>query len=311
MLLMLSCTKVSDPHIRVGMNIWPGYEPLILAKDRGYIDRDAIRLVQYTSATQELEGFRNGNLEVVAITLDEFLQLRHDIPDVCIIAVLDESRGADVILGKPEISGLSRLTGKRIAFESTALGAYMLSRALESAGMSPADIQPVRVELDRHEEAYIEDAADAFVTYEPIATRLRALGAVSLFDSTRIPGEIFDVLVARHATIDEHGPTLTSLLGAWFRALDEIGRDPEESYRVLGAQMGLSNDEATAAYGKLVLASEAKNDELLRGTPAPIEVIAKRMMKTMVGHQLIAGPVSLEGMIDRRPLDSYLRTREP
>ncbi len=310
-LLALSCTKVPDLPTRVGMILWPGYEPIVMAKDKGYLAGHEYRLVPFTSASEVLATFRNGDIEVAAITLDEFLLLHRDVPDACVIAVLDVSHGADVILGKPGIAELSQLKGKRVAFEMTALGAYMITRALETAGMSAADIHPLRVDVDRGEEAYHNGEADAIVTFEPTATRLRALGAVPLFDSSQIPGEIVDVLVARRAMIDEHEDNLVSLLGGWFREMADIKRDPDESHRILGAQMELSADESAAAYGKLILGDEAKNAELLRGTPPPLEATANRLMETMVKHQLVAGEISPGDLIDLRPLDSYMRTRTP
>ena len=48
LLACVGCTPDPEPILRVGTNVWPGYEPLYLARDLGYLD-ESIRLVEYSS----------------------------------------------------------------------------------------------------------------------------------------------------------------------------------------------------------------------------------------------------------------------
>jgi len=83
-----------DQWLRIGTNVWPGYEPLYIVADREDWDGGLkLRLVEYPSATEVLRAFRNKALEVAALTLDEVLMLQvNDVP-VTVISVDDFGTG--------------------------------------------------------------------------------------------------------------------------------------------------------------------------------------------------------------------------
>lgn len=130
-LVLGACPNRTTSPLRLGTNVWPGYEPLYLARDLGYFDTTAVTLVEYLSASEVIRAFRNQALEAAALTLDEsLLLLQHNIP-VQVVLVTDISHGGDVVLGAPDISPFTALVGKRVGVEASALGAYVISRALE------------------------------------------------------------------------------------------------------------------------------------------------------------------------------------
>ena len=112
LLLPLALTACAPPPaslLRVGTNVWIGTQPLYIAAERGHFDGAAIRLVEYSSASQVLSAFRNNSIEAAALTLDEALVLSEDIDDVRIVLVEDMSAGADVVLSHPEITTLAEI----------------------------------------------------------------------------------------------------------------------------------------------------------------------------------------------------------
>jgi len=66
LLLLSGCNHAPGTPMRLGTNVWPGYEPLYLAREFGYIDREDVQLVELNSATQVMRAFRNGALEAAA-----------------------------------------------------------------------------------------------------------------------------------------------------------------------------------------------------------------------------------------------------
>ena len=87
--LLVACTQPPPEPVRVGTNIWIGYEPLYVGRDRGIVRDDEVRLVEYLSATQVLRSYRNGAVDAAALTLDEALLLAQQSPDVRFVLVLD------------------------------------------------------------------------------------------------------------------------------------------------------------------------------------------------------------------------------
>lgn len=193
-LLVLSNTcAYSSDFIRIGTNVWPGYEPFYLARELGFYESDAIKLVEYPSASEVLRAFRNQSIEAAALTLDEVLSLNQAGIPVSVILILDISNGGDTIISQPEVKSFEELKGKNIAVETGALGAYMISRALEINQFSLSDVNIKHIDVDGHEEAYNTRKVDAVVTFEPVRTKLLAKGGHELFTSKQIPNEIIDV----------------------------------------------------------------------------------------------------------------------
>ena len=70
MLALLAVTanlSVADQPIRIGTNVWPGYEPLYLARSLQDWQQDGdIVLVEYPSSTEVIRAFRNRAIESAA-----------------------------------------------------------------------------------------------------------------------------------------------------------------------------------------------------------------------------------------------------
>jgi NitT/TauT family transport system substrate-binding protein len=63
---ILVCSEPPEEKLRIGSVVWPGYEPLYLARDLGNFDETNIRLVELSSAAQVVRAYRNGVIEVAA-----------------------------------------------------------------------------------------------------------------------------------------------------------------------------------------------------------------------------------------------------
>ena len=275
----------STPRLRIGTNVWPGYEPLYLAAEHERWEEDLnVRLVEYPSATEVLRAFRNRSLEAAALTLDEVLTLQASGIPVTVIAVLDVSAGGDVVLAKPHVRRFDDLKGQRVGVESSALGAYMLTRALEPNGMTVDDIRVVHLDVSAHERAFLADQIDAVVTFEPVRTRLVNAGAHQLFSSREIPGEIVDVLVVHDDTLREARPRLEQLVAGWFRARDFLQRKPFEAARFTARRLKVTPEEVIASYQGLELPDVVNNDRLLA---QELPTTAKRLQQALIEKGLL------------------------
>lgn len=294
------CSERPQPPLRVGTNVWPGYEPLYLARDQGYYPSDAVRLVEYTSASEVIRAFRNGAIDAAALTLDEALLLAETGTDVGIVLVLDVSHGADVILSRPSLPNLRSLRGRRIGVEATALGAYMLTRALQTADLTPADVQTVSLEVSEHERTFKEGRVDAVVTFEPVRTRLLAVGARQVFDSSRLPGEIVDVLIVRRTSLNAHGAQMDALVHGWFRALDFIRKDPARAASLMAPRERISADDFRRALQGLRLPDLEENRSMLAGPEPALLRPLRQLGQVMQTNHLINRLPPLDGLVEGR-----------
>lgn len=290
-LTLAACEPEPKNIVTVGTNIWPDYQTLYLARSLGAFDYQPVKLIEMPSSTETALAFRNGSLDVAGLTLDEVLTLLQYDPSLKIILVMDVSRGADVLLAKPEIDSLEKLKGKLIGVENTAVGAILLQGALQAADLSVADIDIRPITFDRHESAFTEGLIDAIVTFEPIKSKLLRLGAKQLFDSSRIPGHIVDVLVTRQTVIDRYPDALKTIVAGHFKAMTYLREHPEDAVVQIGSNMDMAPALVSEQLKGMELPDLVTTRQWLNGeTPAlnaPLAVLETLMLEQGLLFKLI------------------------
>jgi NitT/TauT family transport system substrate-binding protein len=305
-LVLGACAGQPQKPIRLGVSLWPGYDPLLWGRERGYLEPGSVKLVEYPSTSQSTRAFRNGAIDAVAGTLDGAIKLRAVGVDLAIVLVFDFSAGADVILGRPPVNSIADLRHRKVGLETTSIGDYVLVRALESAGMTVEDVQVVPMEVSEHERAFREGRVDAVVTYEPFRTRLLASGARRIFDSSEMPGEIVDVLMVRPDVIARSGPQLRHLLAGWFRAIDDIRRGDGDAIGFLARREAITVAEVTASLNGLELSDPARNRALLCGPAPGLVGPARRVESYMRKKGLIDDSVDVGSVLVGDPVEWFV-----
>jgi len=291
--LTAGCTSRSAPPIRVGTNTWPGYEPLYLARDIGRLGADDVRLIRHDSATRVLAAFRAGEIDAAALTLDEAMQLLGHGNDPCVVLVMDTSKGGDAVIGREGVRRVADLKGRRLGVEKTAVGAYLASRALQSAGLSLKDVTLVDLPVDRHAGAFLSGTVDAVVTFEPVRSALLLAGGTELFSSAQIPGEIVDVLVVDRHFINDHPRRVQHLVQGWFAALDYLEHRPADAAGYMSPHLRLMPHAVLKSLAGLDFPDRAANLRMLigrRGVPG-LAAPATRLAATMRDMGLLRGDI--------------------
>lgn len=291
-------------NLVLGIHPWIGYESLHIARDFGWLPA-RVELRQGQTAGDSLAGLVSGQLDAAALTLDEVLSARSAGVPLIVVLVFDVSAGADVLLVRPEISHLAGLANKRIGVENSAVGELVLHQALERAGLGLQDVTVVDLSPDRQVEAWRSGRIDAVVSYEPTASRLKAEGAVSLFDSRQMPNKIFDVLAIRRDRVEAREDVLRALLIAHFRALQHLRSNREDALYRIATRQGIDIAAARRALAGVILPDLAGN-RLYFADGSDLEAAARRLNQVMVGHGLLAQPDSLANLFDPRYLPTEL-----
>lgn len=281
------CGREPREPLRVGTNVWPGYECLYLARNLGYFKDADIRLIDYPSLTDERRAWRNGAIEVAATTLDEALLLADHPTRPHIVLVMDFSSGGDVILAKPAIHLFGEIKGKRVGVESTSLGAFVLTRALEINGMSVNDITLVSIDFPDHEDFYLKNKVDVVVTYEPVKTKLLASGARNIFDSKQIPKEIMDVLIVREDVLDIRRAELEVLITGWYRALDYLRQHPRDAAMRIAPHEGITPEQFLESLKGLYIPDLMETRELLGNSQKSIRAGIRNLSRVMIERGLL------------------------
>ena len=229
--------------LRIAVSPWAGYQFMRVASQEGWLPPDLISLQEMETLGDSAKALREGRVDGAALTLDEVLNILDNTPasapdaDLSIVLVFDTSAGGDALLVSSAIQSLEELKGKRIAVESSSLGALMLRTILDAAGLQKKDVNVDPMDYD-HIKKWDSDKPDAIITYEPALSLLESRGLVRLFDSRKMPYLIQDVLVVRTETLKTHGTAVRALIKGHFRALKLWRINPIDTGYRLSSRLG-------------------------------------------------------------------------
>lgn len=295
---LTSCGKEETAPLRIASSPWPGYEPLYLAREIGYLSEDRANVFELPSSDITLESFRNRSADMATLTLDEVLELLQGGTRLRVLLVLDVSNGADAVMATPGVKSLADLKGKRIAILNIPLGVYMLTRTLDAAKLTRADVRVIPSAESRHEEMYRRGQADAFITFDPFKTRLADLGAHAIFDSSRIPNEIFDLMVVHEDIYLQRRAEVCDVARQWFRTLDYMKREPEAAAASIGKRLGATPEEYRAMVGGIKTPDLEENLRLIGGDAPGMLAPARLLNEAMLREGQLKYRVDMQPALD-------------
>jgi NitT/TauT family transport system substrate-binding protein len=304
LLPLAACTRQPETALRIGTNVWIGGEPLYLARELGGLDPKIVQLVEYPSASEVLRAFRNQAIDGMVISLDELFGLAVDGLQPKIILVIDVSNGADVVVGRSGMRSMKDLKGKSVAVESSALGAFVLSRALALNGMQAGDVNVVHLESNEQPSAFEKAQVDGAVTFDPYTAQFVKAGAQTLFDSSQIPGEIVDLVAVRASVLEKQPNHVQALLTGWFGAIDYMKREPKDAARRMGIRQQTSGEQFLEAQRGLRVPTREENLKMLGGPTPELAVTGRRLLALMLEAKLLRSSLEIESVLAPGPLQS-------
>lgn len=284
---VIGCEQRANDPLKVGTFLWAGYEPLHLAEEQGFFQNSEIDLIELASATAVIRAIKNGSVEAATLTLDETIGLLVADVDLSIVAVMDVSHGADMVISREALGSLKEVSGKRIGVEMGGVGVTMLAGFLDHAGLTATDVEIVPLTLREHVSAFESANVDIVVTFEPMAGQLLNGGGHKVFDSSNIPRRILDVLIVRADSIEKHSDRIQQLLSGYFMARQMMASNEEKSFSAMAVRTSISYDDIRRSYEGLHLPSLEENRIWLRMCDRYIGGSVRQLSELMVKQDLI------------------------
>ncbi|MBH9553616.1 ABC transporter substrate-binding protein [Inhella gelatinilytica] len=292
----------APPPLRVGSIVFPGYEPLFLARDLGWLHSDQVRLIELLSSQDSLRALASKQLEAAMLTLDEVLSGISEGLDLRVVAILDRSEGADAVVVHPRVPNDAALAGLTLAYEEGAVGALMLAEFLRAHKLKPEHFKRVPTTLMESAAALRSGSADVVVTGEPWLSQLEAFGARRLFDSRAIPWRIIDLLAVRADVLTSHGHHIRHAVHSHYSALGFWQRRPEEAARRVAPRLDLPVEQvATVLRGLIQPDLDTTRRWFQPGSELARQVEA--LQQQMVRDGLLSRSVPTGTLFDPRFLD--------
>jgi NitT/TauT family transport system substrate-binding protein len=252
-----------QPDVRkvtIGSATWPGFASGMIGKQRMLFHNLDVEYRIIDDLTARHAAFRSGTIDVMTTSIDLWVQESAQGLVGKAFLVTDESAGGDGIVARNEITNPSQLRGKKIAFARATPSHYLLFKVLQQAGLTPSDIQQIRVEDPGNAgQAFLGGSVDAAVTWEPFLTQVRDSGKGHILASTKdFPGIVVDVLVASPRAVANQD-LLDTLISGWLASVSSINANPKSAVPVLAAGLGVKPEDAQGMMLGLRLADAERN----------------------------------------------------
>jgi NitT/TauT family transport system substrate-binding protein len=241
------------PTFTVGWSVYAGWNPYFYMQKSGILKKWADKYgivikVQRFDYAASLDSFVAKNIDACTMTNMEAL----DMPaaagvDSTAIVVGDYSNGNDAVLVRNGLT-FDKLPGVRVMLVQKTVSEYLLERGMVLNGQqnqlsklrlintSDSDIVP----------AFLNNSSNqAVVTWKPLVSQIVADKSVhSIFDSSKIPGEILDLLVVRTEVLNrpDGQKFAKAISGAWYETVQQLAAGQPAAIKYSAAASGDSID---------------------------------------------------------------------
>lgn len=259
----LAAEAAPKKDFKVAWSIYVGWMPWGYAADHGIVKKWAdkyginIEVTQFNDYVESMNQYTAGAFDAVTLTNMDGLS----IPaaggvDTTAVIVGDFSNGNDAVILKNR-DKLADIKGQNVNLVEFSVSHYLLARALESIGSSERDVKVVNTSDADMVAAFKTPDVTAVVTWNPlVSTILEDPSAKKVFDSSQIPGEIIDLMVANSEVLKDNPDFGKALAGIWYDTMKVMTADSAEgkaAREAMGAASGtdLKGFEAQMAATKL------------------------------------------------------------
>jgi NitT/TauT family transport system substrate-binding protein len=239
----------------VAWSIYVGWMPWDYADQSGILKKWAtkygikIKLTQINDYVESINQYTAGMFDACVMTNMDMLT----IPaaggvDSTALIVGDFSNGNDGVVLKGKGKKLEDIKGQKVNLVELSVSHYLLVRALTGAGMRERDVKIINTSDADVVSAFSTPASTAVVTWKPQLSAVLAMPDAQLvFDSSKIPGEILDLMVVNTATLGANPKLGKALVGAWYETLSVMSKT-DAGAKAAQASMAKASGTDAAGY---------------------------------------------------------------
>ncbi|MFC1670344.1 putative urea ABC transporter substrate-binding protein [Spirochaetota bacterium] len=251
-LLFISNCKPKGNVYPIAWSHYTGWEPWDFADSAGILKKWGdkynikIKLVRVNDYVESINLFTAKKFYGCTMTNMDALT----IPavggiDSTVLIIGDFSNGNDGIVTKIEKS-IKQLKGKKVKLVQFSVSHYLLSRALSMNGMKDNELTLINTSDADIGTVFLSEKNGIAVTWNPILMKIEKSKNVNkIFDSSKIPGEIIDLMVV-HSDAPES--LKKALVGAWYETMSIISNNSKNSkaLSLMAKSSGATVDEFKA-----------------------------------------------------------------
>ena len=297
---LTSANAAGKKDFKVAWSIYVGWMPWGYASDTGIVKKWAdkyginIEVKQFNDYVESINQYTAGSFDAVTVTNMDALS----IPaaggvDTTAVIVGDFSNGNDAVILKGK-DKLADIKGQKVNLVEFSVSHYLLARALETAKLAEKDLKVVNTSDADMAAAYKTPEVTAVVTWKPIvSTILESPDAKKVFDSSQIPGEIIDLMVANTAVVKDNSNFAKALVGIWY---DTVAAMDTKAKEAMGKASGTDGAGFDSQLATTKLFSAAK-DAVAFTNSAGLKTTTERVSKFLFDKSLLGKDAKSAGAI--------------
>jgi NitT/TauT family transport system substrate-binding protein len=298
--------------VKLGYSSWAGWWPWAIAEEEGLFEANGanVELIWFDGYLASMEALAAGQLDANCQTLNDTISFAADaVNGEVAVLVNDNSAGNDKVIVAEEINTIEDMAGKEVALEEGVVGDFLLTLALEDAGMSRDDVTIRNLETGAAAAAFAAGQADAFAGWVPFwETALTREGSKELTSSAAFPGAIPDLLVTSQTLIDERPDQVQALVNTWYDIMAFMESNQDRAYEIMANRANVSPDEfGTYLEGTRFFTIEDNLEAFSAGGEDMkyMPYAAERMADFMVDVGFIPEKPDLEAILDDTFVKAY------
>jgi NitT/TauT family transport system substrate-binding protein len=254
-----TATSAEKKSFKVCWTIYVGWMPWDYANQSGILKKWAdkygitIQLTQINDYIESINQYTAGSFDACAMTnMDALTVPAAGGVDSTALIVGDFSNGNDGIVLKGKGKKLADIKGQSVNLVQLSVSHYLLARGLETVGLRERDIKVVNTSDADIVGAFASSGSTSVVAWKPqLAAILTTPNTTEVFDSSRIPGEILDLMVVNSATLKANPKLGKALVGAWFETLALMSANDPKAAAALAAMAKASGTDVPGYKSQL------------------------------------------------------------
>lgn len=225
---LFCCSSFASAEpFKVCWSIYVGWMPWGYSVEQKIIDKWAkkygidIKLTQINDYVESINQYTAGQFDACAMTnMDALTIPAAGGVDSTALIVGDFSNGNDAVILKGDNKTLKDIKGQNVNLVELSVSHYLLARGLESIGLKESDVKVVNTSDADMVAVYGTKNVTAVTTWNPLVGEImKQPHSSEVFDSSKIPGEIMDLMVVNSATLKKNPALGKALTGAWYEIM--------------------------------------------------------------------------------------------
>ena len=263
---LISTRAVAEtPTFTVGWSVYAGWNPYFYMMKSGLLkkwgDKYGVNIkLQRFDYAASLDSFVAKNIDACTMTNMEAL----DMPaasgiDTTALIIGDYSNGNDQVLVRNNLS-FANLPSTRVMLVQKTVSEYLLERGMVLNGQAAhlKQLQLINTSDSDIAQAFLNNKSNqAVVTWKPLVTQIvdGDHSVHPIFDSSKIPGEILDLLVIRTELLDRKDGSgvrfARAITGAWYEAMQRFAASGAMHEQALKVSADASGDSLASYKSQL------------------------------------------------------------